>query len=100
MPASKPRTLADFRASHDKSTVIPNKIRAALAVMAKQGPEHYEYEAEFLKLASLSVTDLAAYRDQFAPHLFIAKHLNGKSYSTPKNIWFATKQAAAKARGA
>lgn len=102
MPASKlkARSLSDFQSVHDKSVVIPGKIRAALAEMAKLGPEHYEYELEFLKLAGLSVTDLAAHRDQFAAHIVHVKHANGKAYSTPKNVWFADKKAAAKARGA
>lgn len=99
MPAQKARTVEDFRNSHDKSVVIPNKIRAALAEMAKIGPQHHEYEVDFLKLAGLSTTDLGKYRDQFKDHIVVVNHANGKALPNAKNVWFADKKVAAKVRG-
>jgi|SRR6185437_6544756 len=96
---TKPRTSADFRGSHDKDVVIPNKIRSALAAMAKEGPEHYLYEQEFLKLAGLSTTDLARYRGQFEAHIVVVTHENGKAYGSPKNVWFHNLKLAKELRG-
>lgn len=84
----KGRTLADFRNAHDRNVVIPNKIRAALVAMAREGPEHFVYEQELLALASISVGDLAKYRDQFADHILVVSHANGKAFASPKNVWF------------
>ena len=93
------RTLADWGAKHDKDVVIPNKIKAALALMAKEGPEHHLYEQEFLQLAKISTTDLSKYRDQFAAHIVVVTHENGKAYSSPKNVWFHDARIAKQLRG-
>jgi hypothetical protein len=94
MAQAKARTLSDFRAAHDRNVIIPNKIRSALAAMEKEGTENWETEAEFLKRAALSVTDLAMFRDQFEKH-WIEIKVKGNS----KRIWFGTIKAAAAARG-
>lgn len=93
------RTLADWGAKHDKDIVIPNKIKAALAAMAKEGPEHFLYEQEFLQLAKISTTDLGKYRGQFADHIVVVTHENGKAYSSPKNVWFHDVRLAKQLRG-
>ena len=62
------KSLAEFRQSHDKSFIVPQKIRAALKAL---GPKGWVYELEFLRLAGLCTTDLAAYRDQFEEHWLI-----------------------------
>lgn len=67
--ASKPRTIADFRAAHDPDIIIPGKFRVAFAAMEKIGPEHYLYETEFQKFAGIGLQQLAAYRDKFADHI-------------------------------
>ncbi len=87
------KTLADFRAAHDKNVIIPNKIRAALAAMAIEGPESWEYEVDFLRRAGVSTTDLGAFRDQFEEYIVEAKA------KTVKRVWFATEKAAKAARG-
>lgn len=82
------RTLQDFRAEHDKSFIIPARIREAL----KKLGAGWEYEVGFLRLASLSTTDLAAYRDEFADYVVLVGGRN------PKRIWAGTKELAAQMR--
>lgn len=93
MNKPKVKTLADFRAAHDKNVIVPAKIQAALDEMAKESPEQWEYERELLSRAGLSVTDLALFREQFAGHVV---ETSGKN---AKRVWFATKKAASAARG-
>jgi hypothetical protein len=85
-PAGK--TLADFRSAHDKSYVVPHRIREALAKLG----DSWEYDAGMLKLAQLSTTDLAAYRDQFRDHIVMT---NGRN---PKRVWCGTVKLAEQLR--
>lgn len=94
---AKAKTLADFRAAHDKNVIIPNKIRAALEQLAKLGPEHYEYEADFLKLAGVSQTDIGKYREKFVDFIVETSAIHGR---TGRRVWFGTVKAAKAARGA
>lgn len=104
MKAKSPRTLATFRAAHDRDTVITNKIKAALESLLKdEGPEGYAYEANdpeghptFIKRAGISLTDLGMYREQFADHVV---ELRNNSRDRGKRVWFATIKAAKAARG-
>jgi hypothetical protein len=93
MPQGKPKTLAEFRAAHDKSVIIPTRIRAQLAKMAAIHPEEWDYEADFLRNAGVANQDIKNYRDLFAK--FIVEPI-GKN---AKRVWFATEKAAATARG-
>jgi hypothetical protein len=63
------RSLAEFRQTYDKDTIVPGKVRAALKVLGAG----WEYEAQFAKLAGLSLSDLGAYRDLFAAHVVALK---------------------------
>lgn len=89
--ATKPtgKSLSDFRAVHDKSFVIPNKIRAGLAALG----DGWDYEPEFIKLCGVSVLDFARFRDEFADHYVTV----GGSKSS-KRAWAGTKATAAKMR--
>lgn len=60
------RTLSEFRATYDKATIIPAKVTAALKQL---GPQGWEYEVEFAKLAGVSLMDLGKFRDKFAEHV-------------------------------
>jgi hypothetical protein len=71
--------LAEFKQTYDKNTIIPQKVRAAL----KELGTAWEYEAEFIKRADISYTDLAAFRDMFSDHVVIVKREN-------KKIWCGT----------
>ena len=74
------RGLTDFRAAHDKSFIVPAKIRAGLEALG----ESWEYEAEFLRRCGLSTTDFSIYRDQFVEFWI---QTGGKS---PRRVWAGT----------
>lgn len=93
---AKAKTLADFKAAHDPNVIVPSKIRAALAAIEKEGPEHWLYEVEFIKLAGVSTTQIAAFRDQFAAHIVEAPGSHGK---IGKRVYFGSVKVAAKLRG-
>ncbi len=95
--AAKPKTLADFKAAHDQNVIVPNRIRAALAAIEKEGPENWEYESDFLKRSGLSTTQLAAFRDQFAAHVVEAP-VGGRNSNT-KRAYFGSAKVASKLRG-
>lgn len=87
------KTLADFRAAHDKSVIIPTKIKKALEKMASIGWDAWDYEADFLRNANVAAQDCTPYRDKFADHIV---ETSGKNQ---KRVWFATAKAAKAARG-
>lgn len=63
------RSLAEFRSSHDKAFIIPQKIRAGLAALG----DGWEYEMAFAKLAGVSLGDLSAFRSIFEAHLVVVE---------------------------
>ena len=87
------RTLADFRAAHDLSVIIPAKIRQTLAEMLAEHAENWLYEIDFVKRAGVAINHLGTFRDEFADHIVETR---GR---TPKRIWFASAKIATKARG-
>jgi len=91
----KPRTLDEFRSNHDRNVIVPAKINAALAKMREIGPEHYEYESDFIKFAGISQTDVSLHRDSFADHIVETTAVGGRS---PRRVWFGDKKVAAKVR--
>ena len=90
----KARTIGDFRAEHDPDTKIPNQIRAALAEMLKEGPEHWETNQEVATRARTNVNTLAKYRDMFKDHQVEVKNKSRELMI----IWFADAKVAAKER--
>lgn len=95
--SAKARTVADFKAAHDQNVIVPNRIRAALAAIEKEGPEHWLYEVDFLKLSGLSTTQLAMFRDQFSAYIVEAVgSARGKSV---KRVYFGNAKVAARLRG-
>lgn len=80
------KTLADFRAAHDKSYIIPQRIKEGL----KKLGDGWEYEAAFMKIAGLSTTDLANYREGFTDHIVLVERT--------KRVWCGTKALADKLR--
>lgn len=83
------KSLEAFRAAHDKNYIVPTKIKVALA---KLGAEGWEYEVDFMKLAQLSTTDLANFREQFTDHVV---EVGGRN---AKRVWVGTKSFATKLR--
>lgn len=92
-PTGPVKTLADFRAAHDPNVIVPTKIKKALEEMAAEGTETWEYEADLMRRASISTTDLARFRPQFEEHVV---ETGGRN---PKKVWFASVKVAEKARG-
>lgn len=104
------RNLNTFKAAHDQSTVINNKIRAALERLRREhGDEAYAYEnanppddnseiLPFTKLADVSAAHLNQFRAGFLDHVVEVKQDLG-SHRAPRKVWFATVKAATKARG-
>ncbi len=92
--SSKVKTIADFRAAHDKNVIVPTKIKAALDSMAKEHPESWLYEQELLKRAGLCTTDLAMFRDQFQDYIV---ETSGR---VSKRVWFASIASANKIKRA
>lgn len=82
------KDLIAFRAAHDKSFIVPAKIRAGLESLG----ESWEYEAEFLRRCGLSTTDFSIYRDEFSEFWV---QTGGKS---PKRVWAGTAKFAATLR--
>ena len=84
------KTLADFRAIHDKSTVVPGKIKEGLVKLGKDG---WDYEPEFVKLCGVSVTDFSRFREDFEDYYVIVGGTR-----TGKRVWAGSKELAAKMR--
>lgn len=82
------RNLEDFRAAHDKSFIVPKRIKEGLAKLG----DSWEYEVEFIKRCQLSTTDFAAHREPFKE--FYVETGGG----SPKRVWAGTKAFAAKLR--
>lgn len=89
-PAKQGRTIAEFRAAHDRSFIVPTKIKAALATIG----EGWVYEGELLKLAQISQTDIGMFRGQFEEHIVTLK---GSEHGG-KRAWAGTKAVAQKLR--
>jgi hypothetical protein len=91
----KAKNLADFKNVADPDVIVPRKMREALAAMAKEGPENWEYEGDFIKRACVSNFHCARYREQFIEHVIEIRE-NGKA---SRRVWFGSAKVAAKARG-
>ena len=63
---AKRKTLAEFRATYDKATIVPAKLRAAIKSLGQGG---WEYEVQFSHNAGVSLSDLANFRDQFSKYV-------------------------------
>ena len=85
-PRKSARTLAEFSAAYNKDEIVPRKIREGL----KQIGEGWETEVNFLKIASLSTTDFANYREQFEEYMVIIQRT--------KRVWAGTPEFAQKMR--
>lgn len=79
--AASGKNLADFRRAHDKSFIVPQKIKAGLDSLGAA----WEYEIDFAKRCGVSTADMAAYRSQFEPFWLIADR------SANKKAWAGTK---------
>lgn len=87
--------LAAFKSTHDPKVVVPNKIRAALANMAKANVESWLTEEDFIKQADVSDAEIRTQREAFDDHIVEVKR---KGRSSNARFWFADVKVAAKAR--
>ena len=83
------KSVDAFRAAHDKSFIVPQRIREGL----KKLGDGWEYESDFIKLCGLRQTDFARYREPFLDDHCVT--VGGKSV---KRCWAGTKAAAEKMR--
>ena len=81
------RTLADFRAEHDKDFIVPRRIRDGLKSLGAA----WEYELAFAKLCGVGMADMATYREQFADHVVQIRR-------DGKRAWAGTKAMATEMR--
>ena len=65
VPGKSARSLSEFKATYDKSYIIPRAIKAGLKLLGSG----WEYETAFAKMINVSLQDLSAYRDEFAAHI-------------------------------
>lgn len=86
---TKHKNLNDFRLLHDKSLIVPAKIKAQLARMGKDA---WEYEADFLRAAGVRPADLTPFREQFEDFTVMTPGKN------PKRVWVGSKAMAEKMR--
>lgn len=90
-PPAKPtkNTLSDLRALHDRSVIVPNRIRDALAQLRKMG-RAWMYESDFAQLVKPPIgnQDISKYRGQFDRFWTETPSTNGKS--SVRKVWFAT----------
>lgn len=84
------KDLETFRAAHDKSYILPRRIRAALTALG----EGWEYEVEFLKRSGIAVSDIGAYRDQFKAYWVEVRSSN----RNVKRVWCGTPKFAERLR--
>lgn len=78
------RTLSDFRQTHDKSFIVPARIKEALSQLGAS----WMYEHEFTKLAGLSQTDFGRYKDDYIDDHCVEVRASGGNV---KRIWCGTK---------
>ncbi len=95
MSKTKAKTVADFKSLHDDDVRLPAKIKEALTTLAAEGPEAWEYEADFLKRAGVSTTQLATYRGQFEKFFVAVRDSRTKN---EKRVWFGDSKVADKVR--
>jgi hypothetical protein len=97
-------TLSAFKSLHDPTVIIPGKITAALAKLAREEVA-FAYEATdsrggvpMTKRADVSTLHLAQYRKQFAAHIVKVAQDTG-SRRAPRLVWFGDATVAKEARG-
>lgn len=85
-PTLEARSLSDFRNTYDLNTIVPRKIAAGF----KQLGAGWLYEAEFAKLAGLTLKDLGMFRDNYSEHVVVV--------SDSRRVWTGNKNIAEEMR--
>lgn len=92
-PNSPIMSLDEFRKRHDKSTIVPQKIKAGLAKLREK--KGWCYEKDFIALCELNANDFAAFRGQFVEE-FAVPVKNESRHET--RAWAGSKAVADKLR--
>lgn len=71
---AKGKTLEQFRVAHDRKLNLRTRVNAALKLLG----ESWEYEGDFAKKASLSMSDWGLIRDDYAEHIVLVKASHGR----------------------
>jgi len=88
--------LIEFRKQYDKNVIIPERIKAGLAKLAKVRADGTGWKTDqvFIKdFAGVSNTDFGMFREQFLSYA-----VNVGTERQPRWVWFGTEKAAAEAR--
>jgi len=80
------KDIMEFRKLHDKSYIVPDKIKTALSKLK----DNWEYENNFYKIAGVSLNDLSNFRDEFSDYIVVLKD---------RRIWTGSKNTAKLLRG-
>ena len=88
---AKGRTLAEFRSLHDKDTITNNKVKAAI----RQLGERWEYEADFVRRAGVSYTDLGHTREAYSGYWLMLRREGKRVWSGSKEMITQMKEYAA-----
>ena len=83
------RSEDEWTKLHDPNYIIPKRIEDGIKALGKG----WLYEGDFLRLISISPTQLAAFRDRYADHVVT---LGGRN---PRRAWWGCVKTAAKKRG-
>jgi len=81
------RSVREFRGLYDLETIVPQRVDAALKMLGSG----WLYEIEFCKLANVSSTQLANFRDRYAAHILAPRD--------GRRVWVGRKAVAEEMRG-
>ena len=81
------KSLDEFRATHDRSFIVPSRIDDALKALG----DGWEYEMAFAKLAGVSLAELGSYREKYTDYVVVVRR-------DGKRAWTGSKATANKMR--
>jgi hypothetical protein len=72
--------LDTLKQRHDRKLIVPSKIREALAKLGDNGM----YEGDFLKLADVSLYDIAPFREMFSDYIVVVDKKGKRAWTGNK----------------
>lgn len=76
------KSLTDFKNTYDKDTIVPQKIKSALAELG----DSWEYEINFAKAAGVSMQDISNYREMFTDYIVTIRRDNKRAWTGSKSV--------------
>lgn len=89
---TKPRKADEFRREHDKSLIVPGKIRDGIK---KLGTDGWLYEGEFLASLGISPVDFSRFKAEFEAFVVTPP---GSNKARTKRVWCGSTKLAVKLR--